>query len=126
MINTIKHDMSLNPSCRQDSSSQRKNSSTHGEILQTDKNKKVTSPIKYFFYFKQQIRRESDRSHAREHGRKSCPWWQQRAHLRHTHETPQVTQVYSGSGLGPRLVHGGRRGQRHRRSRLDSHFFMPV
>jgi len=64
--------------------------------------------------------------HFREHGRKSCPRWQQRAHLRHTHETPQVTHAYSGSGLGPRLAQGRRRGQRQRRSRPDSHFFMPV
>lgn len=56
----------------------------------------------------------------------SCPGWQDRAHLRHTHEKPQVTHANRGSGLGPRLVQRGRRGQRHDRRRPDSHFFMPT
>lgn len=65
-------------------------------------------------------------AYVRVHGRISCPRWHERAHVRHTHETPQVPHAKRGSGFGPRRAQGVRRGQRHSLKRPDSHFFIPT
>lgn len=65
-------------------------------------------------------------THVREQDETSCPWWQRREHVRHTHVKSQVMHEKSASGLGPPCLQGGRRGQRQRCRSGDSHFLRPT